>query len=396
LNSGHLQTLWSSMGDFSDVDRVQYERVLLQLPDGGMIAVDFTEPPYDGDEKIDHLTPIVIVLPGLTGGSQASYVRSLLTVICGPKSNGGLGYRGAVVNSRGCGNVPLVTPRISAGSADDLRSALLCIRSRHPNAPIFAVGFSLGAVVLMKYLGEEGKNSVLKGGCVVACPWDLRKNSELLESRFFYRQVYSRALAKSYLSVLHRSLPTLKIPPSSPFHAHLPLLQTLQRPTFTEVNTHLASIIGGAPPVFPLPSVNDFYTWASCVNEIHNVRVPLLCLNADDDPIVVENELPYEEVRKANETGDGEGGWVAMVVTRGGGHLGWFTGEAKRRWISTPIAEWLRSLAEEVVWPESMAEVDRGTPAVGSKGDEPHTAYQVLSVGKAPEDTSIPGAMAGL
>jgi uncharacterized protein len=113
--------------------------------------------------------------------------------MCGPKSNGGLGYRGAVVNSRGCqsrwfqlnsvfsvrlltvlgtgigGNVPLVTPRISAGSADDLRSALLYIRSRYPNAPIFAVGFSLGALVLMKYLGEEGKNSVLKGGCVVAC-----------------------------------------------------------------------------------------------------------------------------------------------------------------------------------------------------------------------------------
>jgi hypothetical protein len=37
-------------------------------------AVDFTESPYDGDEKINDLTPIVIVLPGLTGGVYCVFV----------------------------------------------------------------------------------------------------------------------------------------------------------------------------------------------------------------------------------------------------------------------------------------------------------------------------------
>ncbi len=35
-------------------------------------------------------------------GSQASYVRNLLAIVSGRRSDGGLGYRGAVVNSRGC------------------------------------------------------------------------------------------------------------------------------------------------------------------------------------------------------------------------------------------------------------------------------------------------------
>lgn len=35
-------------------------------------------------------------------GSHASYVRSLLAIASSPVSKGGLGYRGIVVNSRGC------------------------------------------------------------------------------------------------------------------------------------------------------------------------------------------------------------------------------------------------------------------------------------------------------
>ena len=119
-------------------------------------------------------------------GSQASYVRDLLAIVSGPRSDGGLGYRGVVVNSRGCeyhsmrlicvllfigagGNVPLRTPQISAGSPDDLRSSLLYLASLYPNAPIYAVGFSLGASVLTKYLGQEGSHSRIKAGCVIAC-----------------------------------------------------------------------------------------------------------------------------------------------------------------------------------------------------------------------------------
>ena len=67
------------------------------------------------------------------------------------------------------GNVPLRTPQISAGSPDDLRAALLYIRTRYPDAPLYAVGFSLGGTVLSKYLGQEGESSEIRAGCVVAC-----------------------------------------------------------------------------------------------------------------------------------------------------------------------------------------------------------------------------------
>lgn len=235
-----------------------------------------------------------------------------------------------------------------------------------------------------------------------------------LESEFIGRHVYSKALAKSYLALLHRSLPGLKIDPEHHFHSHLEVIQTLRSPTFTKVNTHLTAIIGGSPPDFPHESVHDFYRWASCAQDIAGIRVPLLAINADDDPIV--RVLPEEEIRTQNEKGS-----VLMIVTRGGGHLGWFHGkDAKRRWISAPIVQWLRAVNEEIIFSASDPGVgpgrrvrvlgeDRFTRAEGEREDigfrvfegelgDPAAQSGAPSPfsGGAGGDTSVPGAFAGL
>ena len=102
--SGHFQTIWCSLGDFSTVDPVHYSRTFLRVPDGGTIGLDWTEPPSTSPEKklLPDNTPILVVLHGLTGGSYESYVRAVLAKTCGRVDEGGLGYRGVVMNFRGC------------------------------------------------------------------------------------------------------------------------------------------------------------------------------------------------------------------------------------------------------------------------------------------------------
>lgn len=71
------------------------------------------------------------------------------------------------------------------------------------------------------------------------------------------------------------------------------------------------------------------------------MRIPFLAINAEDDPIV--QEIPVDA---------GGNGWVAMVVTAHGGHLGWFaaTGYREaRRWISKPVVEWFEACVRDVV-----------------------------------------------
>lgn len=71
-------------------------RDILRLRDGGEVALDWRNPAGATDE-----TPVVIILPGLTGGSQTDYVKGLVFTCEG--SN----IRAVVFNNRGIGGIPL-------------------------------------------------------------------------------------------------------------------------------------------------------------------------------------------------------------------------------------------------------------------------------------------------
>ncbi|PCH35623.1 AB-hydrolase YheT [Wolfiporia cocos MD-104 SS10] len=336
LFSGHLQTGYSVVGDFTKVDKVEYERTSLRTVDGGTLGLDFTPP--QSERKLSDDTPIAVVLHGLTGGSHESYVRAVLAPVCTPKEQGGLGYRAVVVNFRGCAGVPITSPQLySAGHTEDIRVAVYYIRKKYPCAPLLGLGFSLGANVLVRYLSEEGENSRLSSACVLACPWDLLANSIALEGRWFHRKVYSSALGTNLQSVVKRHASALLKFPSHPVGQAVTPCLALQAPTMEAFDNTFNRIAGGSSPPFPFPSAQAYYVWASSHDRLSAVRVPLLALNTADDPIV--QVLPVEA---------GGNGFVAFAVTRKGGHLGWFQA-GKRRWFSKPVVEWLRAVGEDVV-----------------------------------------------
>lgn len=70
-------------------------RELLTLNDGGVVALDWSE------DNCYPTSPIVIIVPGLTGSSQADYLRCILT------ASKNVGIRCVVFNNRGLGGIPL-------------------------------------------------------------------------------------------------------------------------------------------------------------------------------------------------------------------------------------------------------------------------------------------------
>ncbi|KAK4486557.1 hypothetical protein RD792_009242 [Penstemon davidsonii] len=100
----HVETIFVAF--FRSLPDVRLRRECLRTKDGGAVALDWVS--GDNRSLLPPDSPIVILLPGLTGGSGDSYVRHMVLRI--RRSKGG--WRVVVFNSRGCGDSPVITPQV--------------------------------------------------------------------------------------------------------------------------------------------------------------------------------------------------------------------------------------------------------------------------------------------
>lgn len=89
------QTVFASLLRQQVLPKLDYRRELLTLKDGGEIALDWME------NNCEENSPVILILPGLTGASQSEYIKCL--VIAGNN----MGARIVVFNNRGLGGVAL-------------------------------------------------------------------------------------------------------------------------------------------------------------------------------------------------------------------------------------------------------------------------------------------------
>jgi hypothetical protein len=122
-------------------------------------------------------------------------------------------------------------------------------------------------------------------------------------------------------------------------------LLKMRAPTLIQTD-HLATrFIGGAPPVYPLSSVDAYYLDASSHQFIPRIRIPFISFSTFDDPLVTI--LPWAEMKEAP--------YVVSVITRHGGHVGWFEGGnflglfgRPKKGVRKPVLEFLRASVEDL------------------------------------------------
>ena len=136
---------------------LNFSREYVLTPDGGQISLDWYDPEGDDLEcnskkkcrstvHSSYNQPIAIFLPGLTGCSQAEYIKTMVPIAHR------IGYRVVTINYRGLGNTRLLTPRLyCAANHEDLQTALYHIRASNPESKIVATGVSMGGIILGKF-----------------------------------------------------------------------------------------------------------------------------------------------------------------------------------------------------------------------------------------------------
>ncbi|CAO1352018.1 unnamed protein product [Diamesa serratosioi] len=136
------QTVFASIIRSNLLPNIDYKREILQLKDGGEVALDWKESDCEKD------SPIIIILPGLTGESQAEYIKCLVTAA------NQIGIRCCVFNNRGLGGIALKTPRLyCAANCEDLSEVVNYVYKNHPNVLIAATGKTI-IILVCSYLCE--------------------------------------------------------------------------------------------------------------------------------------------------------------------------------------------------------------------------------------------------
>lgn len=109
------------------------------------------------------------------------------------------GWRVVVFNSRGCGNSPVTTPQFySASFIGDMHEVVAHVGTRYPNANLYAVGWSLGANILVNYLAQESQT--ITGAVSLCNPFNLVIADEDFHKGF--NVVYDKALTNALRKIL--------------------------------------------------------------------------------------------------------------------------------------------------------------------------------------------------
>lgn len=299
-----MQTLWPVL--FRRPPEPDTHRERLELPDGDFVDLDWTT----GDSG-----PLVLLLHGLEGSLRSKYARGLLARLQG------LGWRGVLLNFRGCSGEPNRHARAyHSGDTADLEFVIDRLRAREPGLRLAAVGFSLGGNVLLKWLGESGARSRLDAAVAVSVPFQLGLTTRNLENGF--RRVYQEHLLKRLKRSMARKLDV------HPEQVDATVLGDVA--SIWEFDERVTA------PLHGFAGADDYYTRSSCRQFLAGIDTPTLILQAHDDSFVPEHVLP-----EAAELGPK----VRMELSRHGGHVGFVSGGwplRGRYWLEERIPDFLR------------------------------------------------------
>jgi predicted alpha/beta-fold hydrolase len=258
--------------------------------------------------------PVILILHGINNDSNAAYIRALQRTMTDR------GYVAVGMNFRGCGGVPLSTPRGYNGAfTGDLRCVVQSIQARlAPNVPIFLVGHSLGANLVAKYLGEEGLSGTLPlcvaGGACLGNPLEIHSKNNMHTP---WKQLLAWGV-KLDMALQWRTLrKTLMYP-----EFRRAYWKTLKASHIHEIDEALCPVTLRNDPYYPFAARigyrngEEYWDDASSYRFIKHISVPLFKIIAGDDKVVYHS---FQRKLTHNILNPN----IMSVETKCGGHLGW-------------------------------------------------------------------------
>lgn len=388
-----------------------FREIMVMGSDGAEVAIDWELPDdYHDDsdnDKHEHYDlktsiqkgpikrPVVLILHGINNDASFGYIRSIMRG-CTNK-----GWISAGFNFRGC-SIPLKTPRGYNGAyTGDLRSVVNIISSRlSPESFMVLVGNSLGANLLVKYLGEEGlameqeqqeqtqqtssikkfprHSSRIIGAISLGNPLVIHSGNISFPFGHILGLGLKRMLLQNYFSTFSKfNCPNFqKAFFRACFHTHTvgefdqaiaPYLirnDSISSPPSSSSAKAKASKANNGEDCdgwtvhttrIGYQNAEEYWSDASSYKHLNSIKVPLLKIYARDDMLV-----KGPAARKLRDCVQNPN--IIVLKTKSGGHLGWHhvdnegSGEIGKSWADKAVTNFIQAVIqkreEEAFWKE--------------------------------------------
>lgn len=303
LFNGHLQMIWANLCRW--VPEVAYQRERIDTPDGDFLDLDWA---CMGSEKL------VLLSHGLEGHSQRPYTLGMASAL---KRRG---WDVLAWNFRGCSGMPNRLPRFyHSGDSTDLRGVMQHVLERRKYRVICLVGFSLGANLMLKYLGEGGKelDERIKCGVAFSVPCHLSSGAAQLnawENTLYLRRFMQQLRQKIKAKVRLR-----------PGELDVEGLGALR--TFHQFDDRYTA------PLHGFKDADDYWSRSSSRSYLGAIKVPTLIVNARNDSFLAPECYPVEEAEGSE--------FVYLERPEQGGHVG-FPLMGEEYWSEQRVVEFFR------------------------------------------------------
>ena len=287
--------------------------------------------PLAGKYRADK--PLYLVLHGLNGGSNEEYVKDF---VMRSTANGSTV---AIMVTRGLMDSPVLGDNLPhfARMSDIDAAAWVLRKAAAPKQTLAGVGYSMGAIDLATYVASTGRDCPLNVAVSISGALDTRKQANFRRSMRYWQPMLSKTLRDTFLEKFADRLAKRLSPDEMNFLSKIDSLVALDEAImvpynhYKDLDTYYADM--GAMGDFQGFNEKD-------VGRIANVAIPLIMINALDDPIgFIDTLVDPEQVSK---TGDG---YTMILLTRTGGHVGWPLG-----WNPTKDAwKWMTEVSTSFV-----------------------------------------------
>jgi len=331
--NGHVQSiLHTTIGRFGGVPNNIGTRHKLTAADGAIISYDIFEPDHNAPDASKYQNELILVVPGICNHAENTYIKAFTAYMCQQ------GFRIAVFNHTGAlKSVELKRPRIfTYGHTSDLDQVTQQIlRTEKPNK-LIGLAFSLGGNILLKYLGEKPERQKNFHFAVSVCAgYDVPECNELFQQWTNLRKFYNYGLTRNVLKIVKHHQPTLaKFCQSMEPPLNLNWDKIISTKALHELDEEFTLKLHNET------DINRFYQENSSSPYLDKIRIPLLLLNAEDDPLIPEEHYKHSKrVVEANEN-------ALFVVSPFGGHLGFFEGGIlfanQATWLDRTLSEFFK------------------------------------------------------